>query len=136
SKELRAMAELGLEDRRELAMGSQGPQVQRGKVSKLLARIGDGAQFLSRKQQEPCKSRIDRCPQDLLFVLEVEVNGAVSHTRSAGNIADARLKVSFFGDALDGGVQDALILVRLAKLIAWGRMNAHSVSPRPLSRLF
>jgi hypothetical protein len=49
--------------------------------------------------------------QNVVLVLEVEIDGPVSHLGRFGDLSDRRLKKTLIGEHLDGGFKNALVFV-------------------------
>jgi hypothetical protein len=49
--------------------------------------------------------------QNVVLVLEIEIDGSVSHPGRFGDLSDRRLKKPLIGEHLDGGFKNALVLV-------------------------
>src|ERR1035437_437228 len=60
------------------------------------------------------EGRVDGCHQDLVFVLEVEIDGAVSDVGAIGDVGDSRVEKAFVGEYRDRSLEDALVFFSIA----------------------
>src|ERR1039458_8746575 len=85
--------------------------------------LGGGGELLDFRTGVPHKcieGRVEGCHQDLFFVLEVEIDGAISDVGAIGNVGDSRVKKTLVGKYGDRGIQDALIFFSVAVCAAAG----------------
>jgi hypothetical protein len=112
--EPRALADFGLHDDGQVTVRSKSFKVQAGEHFELGTGGFHGVNFALRPVEEAVERGVDGFTQDVVFVLEIEIDGAVGDAGSGGNLGDARIEESMLGDDLDGSVEDALVLVPAA----------------------
>ena len=112
--EPRALADFGLHHNGQVTVRSQSFKVQAGEHFELGTCGFHGVNFALGPVEKAAESGVDGFAQDVVFVLEIEIDGAVGDAGSGGNLGDARIEESMLGDDLDGSVEDALMLVPAA----------------------
>jgi hypothetical protein len=76
----------------------------------LFARVLEGLEALLNLLVEPVEAGVYGSAEDIVLALEVKINGAIRNPGTGGDGTDRRVEVSVFGDHLDSGVEDALVL--------------------------
>src|ERR1039457_4313885 len=85
--------------------------------------LGGGGELLDLRTGVPHKcieGRVDGRHQDLFFVLEVEIDGAVSDACAIGDVGDSRIKKALVGEHGDRSIEDALVFFSVAICAAAG----------------
>lgn len=90
---------------------AQGFQMQKSHLSQFFSGIGELAQLPPRPADEAMEGGIDAGHEQLIFILEVQIDGAVSDSGAVRNLRNAGMEEAFLRDDLNGGIQDALVLV-------------------------
>src|ERR1035438_2321092 len=79
--------------------------------------LGGGLELLDLRTGVPHKcieGRVDGRHQDLFFVLEVEVDSAVSDACAIGDVGDSRIKKALVGEYSNRSIEDALVFFGVA----------------------
>src|SRR5581483_3849296 len=105
-----AVPQLGLEDDGHGAVRAEGAEVQAGQAAQLFRRRAGRLEFPAGALQEGAEGGVNGRHEDLFLVAEVKVDGAVGDAGAFGDLRDARLKETVFGDDGDGGVKNPLVL--------------------------
>src|SRR5579864_230681 len=111
-EKLQAVAELGLKDDGQLAVVAKAVEMQVGDAAQLFPRLGHVFQRTPGALNEAVESGVNGCHQQLVFVLEIKIDGAVGHPGAVGDLGDAGVEKAVLGDNLNGSVENALVLVR------------------------
>src|SRR5262249_38304651 len=111
AEKLRTVSQLGLKNNRQAAVGPQGFQVEEGHAPQLFPRIGYLVQRSPGPLNKAVEGRIDGCHQQLILILEVQIDGAVSYAGPVGDLGHAGMKEAMLGDDFDRGIEDSLVLV-------------------------
>lgn len=112
AKELEAVSKLGLKHDGQIAFRAQSLKMKEGHAAQFLSGVRDVCQRGSRARDETMEGRVNRGHQQLIFVLEVKVDGSIGNAGAVCNLRHARVEEPMLGDYLNGGIQDALMLVR------------------------
>lgn len=118
--EPRALPDLSLHDDGELAMGGERFEVQAGEKFELRTGGFHTLNFLFGAIEETTKGGVDGFAQDVVFIFEVEIDGAVGHSGPGRNFRNAGVEKSVFSDYLYGSVENALMLVAAARRLKRG----------------
>ncbi len=86
--------------------------MQERHAAQLLPRIGHLLQRAARPLYETMKSRVDGGHQQLVFVFEIQVDRAIGHPGTVGDLRHPGVKEPVLGNHLNGRIQDPLMLVR------------------------
>jgi hypothetical protein len=108
-KELGALAELGLDEHGNVAVNAVALKMELGDVLQLVAGIVEGLELFGDLLVEALERGINGGAEDVVFALEVEVNGSIRYAGTGSDGADGGVEVAALGDDLDGGVQDAMV---------------------------
>src|SRR2546425_271643 len=112
AQELGAMAQLSLKHDGQVAVGAEGFQVEVSHAPELLARVGDIVERRPCPLYKAVEGGIDGRHEQFVFIFEIKVDGAIGHSGPVGNLGNPRMKKTMLGDHLNGGIEDALVLVR------------------------
>src|SRR5262249_48870371 len=111
AQELQTVTQLGLKHDGQIAVGAQAVEVQKSNAPQFFPGVGNLGQGGARPLGEAMEGGINSRHQQFIFILEIKIDGAVSHAGTVGNFRHARVKKAVLGYDFDGGIQDALVFV-------------------------
>jgi hypothetical protein len=108
------LADLGLHDYGQITVRGEGLQVQASEHFQLSPRRFYALDFAFRAVKEAAEGGVDGFAQDVVFVFEVEIYGAVGDPSSRGYLGDACVEEAMLCDDFDCCVEDAQVLAAAA----------------------
>ncbi len=112
AQELETVPQLSLKNDGQVAFGAQTFQMEKGHLPQFFSGFRYLLQSGPRPLDEPVKGGINGRHQQLVFILEVEVDGAVSYAGPVGDLGHPGVEKPMLGDDFNGRIQDALVFVR------------------------
>lgn len=103
--------QLGLEHDGQVAIRPQPLQVQKCHPAELFAWVGEFVQCGLCSPYKAMEGGINRCHQELIFILEIKIDRAVGDPGTICYLGHARVKEAVLGNDLDCGIQNSLVLV-------------------------
>ena len=110
AEELGAVPEIDLEDGRQIPILPHETEMQLHQPGKLLHRGLAREDVTLSSAPETLQARLEDLRQQVVLALEVEVDGAIGHTRGLGHVAHARAVETRSREGADGALEDALAL--------------------------
>jgi hypothetical protein len=85
--------------------------MQTDQIPQLLYRIPPAADLFPEALENLLGLVAEKLDQNIVFILEVEVDGPIGHSGFFGDFGNRRMSVSILGKYLDGGIENQMILV-------------------------
>ena len=73
--------------------------------------IREAAHRAAGAANEAMKCRVNGGHQELIFILKVKIDGAISHSGAVGNFGHTGVEKAVLGNHFNGSIQNALVLV-------------------------
>jgi hypothetical protein len=108
AKKLGAVAQFGLENNGQAAVGTQRFKMKKCHAAQLFPRIFHLLQRIARPLNKAVESRVNGRHEQFVFVFEIEIDGAVRNTGAVGNFSYPGMEKAMLGDDFNRGIQDAL----------------------------
>ena len=85
--------------------------MKKSHAAQLFPRILNLLQGSAGTLNKAVKGRINGGHEQLVFILEIEIDCAVCHAGTVGNLRHAGVEEAVFSNDFNGGIQNALVLV-------------------------